>query len=122
MAENIEESVLKAILKYRNHPRILTIGEVFKKNSQFSFKCVDKDEILKEILNLDASKVCQDSDIPSRNIKENADIFTGILNFNFNNLIYQSESPSILKLANIAPDRNSKENYRRNTFKHLKNL
>ena len=47
MAENIEESVLKAILKYRNHPRILTIGEVFKKNSQFSFKCVDKDEILK---------------------------------------------------------------------------
>ena len=122
MAENIEESVLKAILKYRNHPRILTIGEVFKKNSQFSFKCVDKDEILKEILNLDASKVCQDSDIPSRNIKENADIFTGILNFNFNNSIYQSESPSILKLANIAPDRNSKENYRRNTFKHLKNL
>ena len=127
MAENIQESVLKAIVKYRNHPGILTTGEVFKKNSPFSFKCVDKDEILKEILNLDASKACQDSDIPSRNIKENADIFTDILHFSFNNSIYQSEFPSILKLANSAPvfkngDRNSKENYRPNTFKHLKNL
>ena len=38
------------------------IGEVCKKNPQFSFRCVDKDEILKEIL--DASKAYQDSDIP----------------------------------------------------------
>ena len=75
MAENIQEPVLEAIVKYRNHPNILTIGEVCKINPQFSFRCVDKDEILKEILNLDASKACQDSDIPSRIIKENADIF-----------------------------------------------
>ena len=32
-------------------------------NPEFSFKGVDKDGILKEILNLDASKACQDSDI-----------------------------------------------------------
>ena len=69
MAENIQEPVLKAIVKYRNHTSILTIGEVCKKNPKFSFRCVDKDEILKEILNLDASKACQDSDIPSRIIK-----------------------------------------------------
>ena len=69
MAENIQEPVLEAIVKYRNHPNILTIGEVCKINPQFSFRCVDKDEILKEILNLDASKACQDSDIPSRIIK-----------------------------------------------------
>ena len=117
MAGNIQEPVLKAIVKYRNHTSILTIGEVCKKNPQFSFRCVDKDEILKEILNLDASKACQDSDIPSRIIKENADIFTDILHSSFNSLIYQSEFPTILKLANITPvfkkgDRNSKENYR----------
>ena len=63
------------------------------------------------------SKACQDSDIPSGIIKENADIFTDILHSSFNNSIYQSEFPSILKLANITPvfkkgDRNSKENYR----------
>ena len=105
-----------AIVKYRNHPSILTIG-VCKKNPQFSFRCVDRGEILKEILNLDASRVCQDSDIPTRIIKENTDIFTDILHSRFNNSIYQSEFPSIFKLANITPvfkkgDRNSKDNYR----------
>ena len=77
--------------------------------------CVDKDEILKEILNLDLSKACQDSDIPSGIIKKNADIFTDFLHSSFNNSIHQSELPSILKLENITPvfkkgDRNYKEN------------
>ena len=79
--------------------------------------CFDTGEILKETLNLDASKACQDLDIPSRIIKEHADIFTDFLHSSFNNSIYQSEFPSILKLANITPafkkgDRISKENYR----------
>ena len=56
LAENIQEPLLKAIVKYRNHPSIVTIGEVCKKNPQFSFRCVDKDKTLKEVLNLDASK------------------------------------------------------------------
>ena len=86
-------------------------------NPQIYFRCINKDESLKEILNLDILKACQDSDIPSRIIKENADIFTDILHPSFNNSIYQSEFPLILKLANITPvfkkgDRNSKENYR----------
>ena len=106
LAENIQEAVLKAIVKYRNHLSILTIGEVCKKNPQISFRCVDKYEIFKEI--------CQDLDIPSKIIKENADIFTNILHSNTS--IYQSEFPSILKLVNITAvfetgDRNSKENY-----------
>ena len=41
-AENIQEHVLKAIVKYKNHPSILTIGEVYKKNPEFSFRCIDK--------------------------------------------------------------------------------
>ena len=87
-----------------------------QKDPQFFFRCVDKDEILKEILNLDASKAGQDLDIPSPTIKESADIFIDILHSSFNNSIDQSEFPSILKLANIAPvfkksNRNSKENY-----------
>ena len=121
MAENIQEPVLKAIVKYRNHPSILTIGEVCKKNPQFSFRCVDKDEILKETLNLDVSKACQDLDIPSRIIKENPDVFSDILHSSFNDSIYQAEFPSILKLANITPvfkkgGRNSKENYSQSAY------
>ena len=69
LIENIQEPVLKAIVKYRNHPSILNIEEVCKENPQFSFGCVDKNEILKEILNLDAPKAYQDSDIPSRIIE-----------------------------------------------------
>ena len=108
------QETLKAIVKYRNHLSILTIGEVCKKNPHFSFRCVDKDEFFKENLNLDASKACQDSDIPSRIIKENADTFTDFLHSNFNNSIYQYEFPLVLKLANINPvfkkgDRNSKD-------------
>ena len=108
-------TLLKVIEKYRNHPSILTIGEVRKRNPRIFFMCFDTGEILKETLNLDASKACQDLDIPSRIIKEYADIFTDFLHSSFNNSIYQSEFPSILKLANIIPDfekgdRNSKEN------------
>ena len=53
LAENIQEPILKAIVKYRNHP----------KKIQFCLKCVDKVEILKETLNLGASNACQVSDI-----------------------------------------------------------
>ena len=57
------------------------------------------------------------SDISSRIIKKSADIFTDFLHSSFNNSIYQSEFPSILKLANVIHvfkkgDRNPKENYR----------
>ena len=53
LAENIQEPILKAIVKYRNHP----------KKTQFCLRCVDKEEILKETLNLGASNACQVSDI-----------------------------------------------------------
>ena len=50
LAENIQESVLKAIVNYRNHQNILTIEEIFKNNPQFSFRCVAKNEILNKNL------------------------------------------------------------------------
>ena len=119
--ETFWESVLKVIVKYRNHASMFNIEEVCQKNSQFYFRCVDKDEILKDILYLDASKAYQDSDIPSRIIKENADIFTGFLHFNFSNSTFHSEFSSILKLANITLV--FKKLYTsQHTLKHLKNF
>ena len=41
--------------------------------------------------------------ISSRIIKKNADISIDIPHSSFNNSIYQSEFPSVLKLANITP-------------------
>ena len=49
----------------------------------------------KEILNPDSSKACQDSDIPTKVIKSNSDIFTDALE--------TSVFPPSMKLANITP-------------------
>ena len=68
-------------------------------------------------MNLDVSKACQDTDIPSKIIKENADIFASFLHSSFNTSVTNSEFPSVLKQANITPvfkkgERYSKDNYR----------
>ena len=51
------------------------MGEVCKerkkKHAAFPFLEVAKEEILGNILNLDVSKACQDTDFPSKIIKEN---------------------------------------------------
>ena len=51
LLENVSDPILKVILKYRNHPSILTIGEVCKNKSNkqplFSFSQATRGEILK---------------------------------------------------------------------------
>ena len=105
--------------KYRKQRCILKIGEVFKRKqcSLFSFLHVDKEEILKEILSLNSSKVIQDTDVPTKIPKDNADIFSDFFLLGFNNSITTSIFPSSVKQAIIRPvfkkgDKNSKENYR----------
>ena len=77
ISDNTNDPVIKFIVKYRNHPNILKIGEVCnrKQCSLFSFLHVDKEEVLKEILSLDSTKASQNTDIPTKIIKNNADIF-----------------------------------------------
>ena len=45
------------------------------KDSAFSFRDVSLDEITKEIRRLDVKKACQNTDIPTKVIKNNSDIF-----------------------------------------------
>ena len=80
---------ISAILFYRNHPSILAIGEVCNKHPRlpFSFSKINREEILGEILKLETSKACQDTDIPTKIIKENVDIFADILLTSFNDSI-----------------------------------
>ena len=88
-----------------------------KKHAAFSFSKVAQEEIFRKSLNLDVSKACQDTDIPSKFIKENADIFASFLHSSFNTSVTNSEFPSVLKQANITPvfkkgGRYSKDIYR----------
>ena len=95
------------------------MGEVCnrKQCSLFSFSHVGKKQILKEILNLDLTKTSQDTDIPTKSIQDNADIFSDFLLSGFNKSIPTSIFPSKLKQTIITPvfkkgDKNSKESYR----------
>ena len=51
IANNISDPILKVIVRYRNHPSILTIEEVCKKSHKFSFSFsqVGKKDLLEEI-------------------------------------------------------------------------
>ena len=40
-SENTTDGIIKIILKYRNHPSILTIGEVYKEKSSSPFSFLE---------------------------------------------------------------------------------
>ena len=71
ICENINDPLLKAIVRYRNHPSIVAIKKFCNSKSHFSFKNVQKEEILKELNNLNINKTIQNTDIPTKIIKEN---------------------------------------------------
>ena len=82
---------------------------VFRKFRQLKLK--------KELKNLDCSKASQDSDIPTKIIKGNIDIFVPVLLTVFNESLKLSRFPHSVKSANVAPvfkrnDRTDKTNYR----------
>ena len=117
ISNGINDPVLKSILKPKDHPSIKAIRKISKLNSLFKFSNVEKREILNEIVNLDASKSCQDTDVPTKIIKENADIFADFIHPAINTTINKNEFPSFLKLADVIPvfkkgSKNSKHNYR----------
>ena len=115
--DNINDPVLKAIAKYKNHPSIKAIEKIPKPDNLFNFSNVDKEEVFKEIIRLDASKASQDTDVPTKVIKENADIFSHFLYPSVNASINNDDFPTFLKHANIIPafkegSKNIKDNYR----------
>ena len=85
VGQNISDPALKAIIKYRSHASIKAIKEQCNTNLYFSFSKIGHDEIMKELNNLDTNKAIQNTDIPTKLIKENSDIFA---NFIFENLNY----------------------------------
>ena len=64
-------------------------------------KTISKKDIEKELLNLNVAKASQDSDIPTKIIKKNSDIFSDILFKEFNKSLEICEFPSCLKMANV---------------------
>ena len=117
ISNDINDPVLKSILKYKDRPSIKATEKIPKLNNLFKFSIVEKRKVLNEIVNLDASKSCQDTDVPTKVIKEDADIFSNFIHPAINASINKNEFPSFLKLADVIPvfkkgSKNSKHNYR----------
>ena len=121
-SENITDPIIKTILKYRNHPSMLPIEEPCQERSTspFSFSEVFKEEVLRYILNLDTSKTCEDTDVPTRFVKEktyifaefdvptrftkgNAYIFAEFQHSRFNESVRNSKFSYVLKQAKVTP-------------------
>ena len=103
ISRNISNPILKAIVKYRNHPSIKAIKRVSNSNDLFSFDIflLDRENNLKEISSLDHTKACQESDIPTKIIKEKADIFLEVLHLSFNASVNEGTFPSVFKFADV---------------------
>ena len=71
MAENINDSILEAIAKWRNYPSILAIASEYKNTANFSINFVSKEDFLTEVKVLDVSKALQESDMSVKIIKAN---------------------------------------------------
>ena len=95
VGQNISGPVLKAIIKYRSHPSIKAIKEQCNTNLYFSFSQIRHDEIMKDFNNLDTNKAIQNTNIPTKLIKENSDIFANFIFENLNNCICRSIFPTI---------------------------
>ena len=76
--QKVKDPVLKAILKYKNHPSIIARKEKLK-NSKCNFHEVDNERIIKVIKSLNKNTASQMSDIPIAIIHENADFFSDFL-------------------------------------------
>ena len=101
-ASNIKDPVLKAIEKYKKHPSIKAIAGI-SKNDNFILEKVSYKGILHEINQLDTKKACQDTEVSSKIIKMNSDIFADFLHQHFNDAIATSVFPQNLKNANVTP-------------------
>ena len=112
-----DDQVVNAVNKFRNHSSIIMIKNKKKNDQSFSFGPVTYDDVLKKVNTLDTAKVSQQSDIPTKIVKQNSDYFAEYFYENINQCISKSVLPSDLKLADVTPvykkkSKNSKDNYR----------
>ena len=110
------DPILNAIKTFEKHPSILKIKEL-NSGCRFSFENVSLEAVKKVTRELDISKASQLLDIPTKIIKQNADIFSEFFFVNINHSINNSTFPEQLKWADVKSvfKKNSltdKENYR----------
>ena len=96
------DPVLAAIDTFQNHASLINIKQR-EFNSIFSFKNTNENEVRKIIKNLNVRKTCQCSDIPTRIVKRNIDLFSSFICQHFNYCISIGEFLNELKHPDVVP-------------------
>ena len=117
VGHNIGDPLMKAILKYRFHPSIVAIKKNCNSGVSFSFPQVERNEIIEETNYLKTNKATQSTDITTKLITENSDIFGYFVFGNYDNCVSNSIFPNSLKNAIITSvhkkcAKTPKDNYR----------
>ena len=86
-----------------NAPSIIMINNKRKADQCFSFGPVTYEDISKKTNNLDTAKASQQSDVPTKILKQNSDYFAGYFCGNISQCISKSMFPPDLKLTDVAP-------------------
>ena len=81
-----------------NHPWGKLSGGQFSTRANV-LEPADREKILREINSLDHTKVCQEYDISTKVIKEDAEIVSEILHLSFNVSVNQGTFPSVFKIT-----------------------
>ena len=71
------DQVANSLNMFRNHPSIIMIKKKRKADQCFSFSPVTYEDILKKTNNLGTAKASQQSDVPTKILKQNSDNFAG---------------------------------------------
>ena len=102
--ENEKDIILRALKKYEHHPSIVKIKEMMNDYQEsFSFHYVVYENVFSELMKLKISTACPKHSIPVAMIRDNLDIFTNKLLYDFNISVDECYFPSNLKKADITP-------------------
>ena len=116
-AAKLDDPIDNIMQTFKDHPSIVSISQKGFTPNSFSFKNVLEENVYEVINDLDSSKAYQINNIPSKFLKENADICTIVLCKDIKRNIDKGCFPVNLKNADITPifkkfDRLLKINYR----------
>ena len=82
---------------FENHPSIVNIKRK-DFDTSFPFRETNSNEVTKLIKTFNINKACQNTDIPTKIINSNADLFASYIFRNFNDCFEKAEFPYILTL------------------------
>ena len=121
----LENTLSKIVKNFRNSESIKKIKESQQagENSSFSFILISEEEVKHTIRDLPTNKSTISGDIPTRILKQHAQIYSKKLADIFNESIKMIKFIDILKKAEVKNGMNDKHNYRPvSTLSSLQNL